>query len=446
LDGGSKLKMEVIALPQRKTTSRRKKPIYVPMVGANAVRRAVIVPSVPAQKQKKRRNRVKKSKNAVVYSPVAPVSSQIQMPGFATSGGNRQIVMSRELKASLNLNKITPEGVRFLKCAFSAPDFDGSGTYGVPDEYCGKSIAVKHRLTQPGTFNSTNDVYILILPTPGVAFYTAFVPAGTSPTAATVWTGTNYSDFVSFFVAGGAGVTALVMNKFRFVSQHFEIVNTTNANSWSGSIQAWKMPVQVTIGDNSTFTVPKRVITGLNATAATDQDTYSGGFNLGVYAGSYNKGSTDWGFSPIMTSVYEIPDGTAGVADWGQVLGSPGYFIPGFDNNFESTCIKVSGVTGTNSAILRAWACVEYQFVPGNPMYEMQNLKFTCDQKALELYRYIVMNLPPGVSAFDNANFWSRVLNIIKSISGGMSLMPGPYGLAATGVNSIARAIEELTI
>lgn len=447
MDGGSKLKMEVIALPQRKTTSRRKKPIYVPMVGANAVRRAVIVPSVPAQQNKRKRNRVRKSKNAVEYSPKVAVSSQMQMPGVSTSGkGNRQIVISRELKASLNLNKVTPEGVKFLKCAFSAPDFDGSGTYGVPDEYCGKSIAIKHRLTTGSSFATGSDYYILLLPIPGYSYFYAQTTAGVPPGATTLWTGVIYSDFQSLYGGGNTGDEAFNVTKFRYVSQHLEIISTTNANNWSGSIQSWKLPVQVMFGDNSAFTASRRQISGLNGTAANDQDMYTGGFNLGVYTGAYNKGSTDWAFSSTWNNVFEIPNVPLLASDWGQVIAQTGYYLPGFDNNFETTCIKVSGISGTNSAILRTWACVEYQFVPGTMMYEMQNLKFTCDKRALELYRYIVMNLPAGVSAFDNANFWSRVLAIIKQVSGGLSMLPGPYGLAATGVNSLARAVEELTL
>jgi len=127
--------------------------------------------------------------------------------------------------------------------------------------------------------------------------------------------------------------------------------------------------------------------------------------------------------------------------------GGPGQ-IPGFDNQFESVLIKISGI-GTNplnTALFRTWACVEYQFQPSSVMYEMQNLKCMEDEMALRLYKRIVVELPTGVSFLDNANFWTRVLSIIRQISGGLSVLPGPYGLAASGVNALSTALEQIVL
>lgn len=447
--------MEVVAykpLPQRPLGRRARRTINRALRNQGVVETVAVKPIVTQavngpkkRKRNRRRQRVGEDNTQMVeYSPNIPLNNRIvpQPPGVSTGKNNMAPYIRR------NMGKLSAEGMKFLKCAFSAADFDGAGNYGVPDKYGGKSLAVKHRGVFSFNFDSANtDYYFLVLPTPGFAYYLATTVAGVPPTAATVWRGVPYSDYSGLF--GPTGLNAAInITKFRYVSQHFELVPTTNSNQWTGNVQSWKVPVAVeeALYGSGADTL---TILGLNGTVATNQDMYTGPMNLGVYVGAFNKGGSDWGFSRIHKSRTNIPASLSAVAgvDFGEISGGS-LAIPGFDNNFETICIKVSGMgpNVANTAILKSWACVEYQFVPGNPMYEMQVLHQESDEIALEMYRKIVVQLPVGVSYLDNENFWNRVLNIIRNISGGLSLLPGPYGLVAGGVHSIATGMSSLIL
>jgi hypothetical protein len=392
----------------------------------------------------KRMNRIDPNNLMVQTSPRMNLSNAVIPQAMGVSTARSNYVMSNLLKGKHT--KVTSEGVKFLKCAFSAADFDGSGTYGVPDAYSGKSIAIKHRAVNSEAYGASKDYYYLVLPVPGYAYFLTTVAAGTALTETAVWTGVPYSDYTSLFNAtGNASETAAVCEKYRFVSNHFEIVPTTNNTSWTGNIQVFKLPLQVGLEQNS-ITSDALTIMGLRAVNSNNADMYSGPFNLGCYTGAFNRGASSWDFWPIMKGVGIIPASLQTAVDFGQIKSATGLAIPGFDNNFESCLVKVSGIgtNANNTAILRSWACVEYQFTAGNAMYAMQNLHAIEDEEAMRIYKYVVQNLPVGVSFLDNESFWQRVLQIIKS--GGFTLagIPGPYGAIAGGIGGISAALEQL--
>ena len=64
----------------------------------------------------------------------------------------------------------------------------------------------------------------------------------------------------------------------------------------------------------------------------------------------------------------------------------------------------------------------------------------------MKVYRELINSLPIAVPAADNANFWQRVLSIIRTISGVGAMIPGPYGMISSGVNTITGALTELTM
>lgn len=438
--------MEIIPLPQRKL--RKQRAVVVP---AQATYRAV---AIPARTMRNRRKRARKRArangvmptNAVQVSPAIPVQNVLMPQPLGTSTGRNNMVRQRLNRVPIK--SLTPEGIRFLKCAFSAADFDGTGTYGVPDRFSGKSSAFKHRYVNSYNFSANVDTYFLLVPVPGFAYFYTTVAAGTPILANTVWKGVKYSDYDSLFLSNPtvAYNANSIVQKFRFVSNHFELVPTTNAQSWTGSVQAYKLPVQFQLEENSAIVATNWGVSGLEGCNANNADMYSGPYNLGTYVGAYNKGSEAWEFNQVIDGLLAVP-AVLSPYDFCQLDGG-GAALPGFDNAFETVCIKVSGVGAntSNSAILKTWACVEYQFTPGSAMYSMQNLKCMEDKVALDLYRRIIMELPTGVSYYDNANFWQRVLSIIKGISGALSFVPGPYGMVAGGVNTVAKGIEALTL
>ncbi len=451
--------MEVIQLPplpQRSLTKRQKRAVNlaisarmastgVVFPSASTKRMAPPPPQVVALRGRKPRNRNRKQPSSVVYSPMSLQNPLVpQALGVSTSSKTQMVKQRMDV---LRGQKITPEGVRFLKCAFSAADFDGSGVYGVPDDFSGRSTAIKHRAVNTTSFAASTDVYYFIPPTPGVAYWFLNKTAGAPIVSTDVWQPVPYSDYVSLFGSPALSLGNQTVQKFRYVSQHFEICPTTNSNTWTGSIQSFKLPVQASLGVEVGLDPNRLGLSGLVGVNANDADMYSGPFNLGTYVGAYNKGSTDWKFSDVWKNQNNLPESIQ-TGDFTQLNGAGFALVTGFDNNFESIIVKVSGIgtNASNSALLRSWACIEYQFTPGTVMYEMQNLKSLEDKLAIQLYRRITTELPTAVSYLDNANFWMRVLGIIKQISGGLSFVPGPYGLAASGVNTLAGALEQIVI
>jgi len=342
--------------------------------------------------------------------------------------------------------RISEKGMAFLKCAFAPPDFNQTNVAGVPDEFQGMSLIKKHKSVNSISFGVANtDYYFLLAPIPGYAYFTTTCTGGQLPTNASVWTGTTYIDTPLLFNSlGTAGQsTADVVNKFRFVSNHFELIPTTNQMTWTGSIQAFKVPLafvtRPNYGTSGAEASNIATITGLNGADASNANQYTSPFNMGFFSGAYNIGAK-FDFQTIPEGFVNVPQ-TINSGDFGQLACASGF--TGLDANVETIMIKVTGNANNtnNSAIIKTWACVEYQCVPGTILYDFQTFS-PCDLEALALYRKIVNDLPVGVSFLDNESFWQRVLSIIKNISAVGIALPGPYGLASVGVNSLARAVE----
>lgn len=418
----------------------------------------------PKRTRRRRNNKPAQNQVAIVQQPnnerrtngrkamgkyIAPANSlMVQAPGVS----NAPRLRATRIKELMSQYPLTKDASSFLKCAFAPPDFDATVLLGVPDEYQGRSLVKRHRLVQSVAYIApSTDYYYLLLPVPGYAYFVASVAAGTPITSSTTFTGVPYSD--SFPGVFGSSTTMNDnVNKFRFVSNHIEFVPTTNAMSWTGNIQCFKAPINVFIRQNNIANATNLYsVGGLQSVNSTNVNQYTGPFNLGVYSGAYNNGSK-FDFSPIFENAQQIPaQWNASFGDWG-ILAVPtvpanAFGFTGFDNNFESVVIKVTGM-GTNvsnTAIIKTWACVEYQCTDSGVLYEYQNFS-PCDPNALALYRKIINELPPGVAFTDNENFWRRVLEIIRRISGAGAILPGPYGMASKGVNMLSDAISQLVL
>jgi len=398
--------------------------------------------NVPSRSARRRaRQRVNQDNDeARVYKYIMP------QPMGVSNGPSASVQrLNNGVRKAMRSVGLSPDGLAFLKCAFAPPDFQASRIQGVPDSFEGQSLVKKHRLIKATTFAAASDVYYILAPVPGVAYFKAVVPAGTPIINTTVFIAEPYSDLQSIFGTNANGQqVADIVTKFRFVSNHFELVPTTNAMSWTGTVQAFKIMLTTSIaqgqaaGDNIN-------LLGLEGCNNTNANQYTGPFNLGVYTGAYNQAST-FQFQGVIENSQALPrtlDTTNG--DFGQLAGAP--YVPGFDQQFETVCIKVSGIgTNTNNtAILKTWACVEYIINPGNGLYEYTTFS-PRDDHAIAVYRKIIQELPIGVCYLDNANFWKRILDIIRSVSGGLSMIPGPYGMAASGVHTLTSAIDQLTM
>ena len=334
---------------------------------------------------------------------------------------------------------MTEAGMCFLKCAFAPPDFSATQVRGIPDNYRGTTLLKQHRINTTLTVSAGTDYYLILMPVPGYAYFTTSVVAGTNILATTAYTGVPYSDFSAMF--GTVGTTAGVVTSFRHVSNHIELITTTNEMTWSGTITSWKLPVKINIRQGGSAG-DLYAINGFESMNSTNANMYSGASKAGIYAAGYNAGA-DFEFTNIMENIGTIPTGVMSGVDFGQIVTSA---FTGFDNNFETVVVKISGLTTTNTFILKTWSCVEYRAQANSSVYEYQTVSPPLDEKALSVYREVILSLPVAVPSAQNAGFWSRVLSIIKVISGVGSSLPGPYGMVSTGINAIAGGIQQMTM
>lgn len=338
-------------------------------------------------------------------------------------------------------NKLTPDGLGFLKCAFAPPDFAETQVRGIPDSYRGKTLLKKHRLTANLTLNSTLDYYIILAPTPGIAYWVWTGATGTLPSPASVWTAVAYSDLTALFADGNKA--ADILNSYRMVSNHFELISTTNQMSYSGTISVLKCNLNL-INRNQATDIWS--ITGLQSSASTNCPIFSTPTINGVYVGCYNS-QVDFPFQPILENISSacIP-ATIAASDWGQLSAAGVGVFPGFYNGFESSVIKITNMSTTNTMIVKCWSCVEYQVVNTSTLTDYTSVSPPLDMVAIRAYREIVLSLPIAVMAKDNAGFWQRVLSILRTITGVGAALPGPYGIMSGGVNSIVGGIQELML
>jgi len=373
-------------------------------------------------------------------SPAGPVTagatSLYPMPS------RRRVKLSRSL-----LSGVSSGGVEFLKCAFAPPDFNVTQIHGVPDAFDGLSLTKKHKYIGSVALAASSDQYYLLSPVPGISHfflskpYVAGVP---QPVVTTdVWSAVPYGDYTSLF-GTSISTAADIVNRFRFVSNHIELVPTTNAMQWTGNIQVWKSSVTMQ-ATNSSITAgaytPVMVVQGLSSAVATNAIQYTAPFNLGTYACAFSTNPV-FNFQAIIENQQTTSQVTGG---FGNLSAPNGINLSGMDSNFESVFIKISGAgtNGSNTLVLKTWACVEYQCLPGNALYEFQSVS-PCDDLAMKLYRKIIKELPVAVTYFDNENFWERVLSIIQRLSTAGSFIPGQVGAFSKGVSMAATALQSL--
>jgi len=390
---------------------------------------------VALSKSAKRRRRSRVNRNTM---PIYTGSKMMTIPASIAVANNDRINRQR--------NSLSASGMAFLKCAFAPPDFAYSRVTGVPDNLNSMTVCKKHKFTNTlaSIPSAATDVFIGLFPTPGIAYWYINVTPGSPVAASSGWTPVPYPDSGTFF---GSTPTSLgdAVEKYRFVSNHLELIPLVNQMQWSGVIQAFKLPLQVALENQGPIATSSLAYTllgvqGINSPSA---DQYTGPVINGVYTAAYSNNPT-FNFNSIIEGQITIPS-TLSSNDFtflATPVSSMGA-IPGFDNGFESVIIKISGCTTQNPFVIKTWSCVEYMVNPSSIAYEFRTSTPT-DERAMKLYREIISQLPIGVAYMDNDNFWQRVLSIIRSISGGLSLIPGPYGLAAGGVHSITQAIDQL--
>jgi len=366
-------------------------------------------------------------------------------------------------------------GLDWIKQSFAAPDFPIVAPQGIPDKYVGRTLPVQMKYTESITVTS-DDFLIVVPPIPGYSYFSADLAANPLKESS-IFRGMPYAEARSLFPLmnpDGKPTGSDVVTAFRYMSQLAELVPTTNQTSWSGSVQAFRLPVRdslATLLTNITQypagaepqlqTMPftQHVPTGLNGLGASNTDRYVAPSNLGVFMSALNQDET-FSFSQTFetcalrdhTDLLSYPAGAEGdVYNTNQPVGSFGTFAAPGDGssplagwgNLDTLVIRVTGARN-NSFVLRTWASLECQINPVSSLYPYTKQSPVYDPSALMCYNTIARQAPIAVSYYDNATFWDtvkriagKIFNLAKPVASALSNIPGPIGMIAGGVHQM---------
>lgn len=385
-----------------------------------------------------------------------------KMMPLGTSGPVVNDMFTRKSKASIGKGKsllgVSTPGVEFLKAAFAAPDFANQGAFqGIPDEKTYKVVPMRHLLTADldslGVKRPSDPGQVLAiaqLPVPGVAFYwfTMSVAGGITPS--TIFHPVYFNTYASIFGYDPIVNTSIPKEnsnqvvEFRMAANTIELICTSNALNWTGSLRAFKCSAQLETcqaytptGTETAITVKVSGLTGAGSTGAASFVTPS---NMGVFMSALNK-EVNFGTKPILDRVCNINDNDL-IPD-GVINGN----MPGF-GDLECNIIILEGTnSGANitTFTVRAWQAVEY--VPnevGSIVYEVARPSPVEDKAALKLYRELIDELPIAVTYFENDSFWKRLLGTVSRVGSTLSVIPGPWGALAGGIGGVSGTIASM--
>jgi hypothetical protein len=349
------------------------------------------------------------------------------------------------------LTGLTPGGVGFLKCAFASPDFDVSGSAGVPDMYAGRSLTKLHCLTANVTFNAGRDSTYVIPPAPGVAYWFNSSPTGTGATGN--WSSTLFADTMSLFAADSSGLgqgSTNNFNRFRHISLCAEIQPTVNEMLWAGTITCIRNPMSFSayagVGTD-VYSTP--ILTGfrpitapITTNYASSTNQYASPFNEGVYTCSLNRNST-FEFKDIMNSQSATITQTDSTVNSTTVTG-PMYGMDDLDSIVFVVSVPEGGSDMTG--ILRIWAYVEYSPTINSLLYEFSRLSAPLDQRALEYYKTVCSQLPIAVGWHENSNFWTRIMQILQRSNFGATQVTISESASSLRTNSLVRSLQALVL
>lgn len=366
--------------------------------------------------------------------------------------GIRQQRMFRVPRGRINFShpKITEAGLAFLKCAFASPDFSVDPGKGIPDQFHGRTLSIKDCFTTALDFAAGEDTYILVAPVPGYAYF-----VGTSTTVGgpppTTWTGVPFPTFETNF--GNGTATENKFSKFRYASLAAGLYPTSNFMQFSGSIQVWRIDLNlaetirpaVTVTGTPNVTEPfvQKRIQGLQGiTTLVPRDNYSESFIKGAYTFGFDK-SQDFEWQDFVASVEYIEAITPGSR---RLVGDGPHYLTGL-GNVNTLVYKISTPAGAvNTALFRVWNCIELQPDTNSSLFQFSGVSPAHDPIAMEMYSNLKMRFPVAVPCVENARFWENVLRMIRTLSQAGSFLPGPAGLISSGVNTIAEAINGMVL
>ena len=338
------------------------------------------------------------------------------------------------------LNILSPTGIAFLKAAYALPDFEKVNFQGVPDDSTEETIKKVSIYTQKISVTANKDRHILVLPTPGVAYWYCNTDPGQKPAEDTVWTAAKFSDFNTTF---GTDEKARDANftGFRYAGLMSEFVSTDPIQTSSGSITIRKLPVSVTDSIVTLSTgqqVTVKTLVGLSGVQSTSGRVYTEHKVEGGFVINHNT-QPNFPFKPIMNNYEKFP-----------MLPEPGIAVPGTQyGSFEGPVLGLgtqeatyyvigcsNDATLTTSGVFKVWAAMELQPNTNSAMKEFATPSAPSDPAALTVYKAINASFQVAVPARENANFWSKIWKMTEKATGILAGAGVPYvGAINTGMN-----------
>jgi len=345
---------------------------------------------------------------------------------------------------------MSQDGLAFIKCTYASADFEASQAHGVPDQYQGKSLTSDTATNKSITPTAGKDTYLVVLPTPGIAYWTCEVDAGSTPVADTVWTPTHDKSFNSEKGLFGAPTDqestppadpvdrTSSVTKYRYIANSLEITSTASLNTTSGSIVLWKGDMAMSLGVQSTAETSKCEynLNGADFVVSVPRKHYTGAVKDGVYAVAVNN-NVDFEWSPILSGITRIPSigdspetNSATFGAWrGDVLGF---------GSLQALCARISIPTGAvSNLVIDVRSCIEYQPNTNSIIDQYCGTSAGYDPVAMQAYHNIAKSLPIAVPRKDNDGFWddhvkpalTRFLSFVKMSGEVATVAAGFLGL-----------------
>lgn len=317
------------------------------------------------------------------------------------------------------------------------PDF-GVGTFqGIPDSFDGRVVTKTWNYT--GTLPSLTDglaTYIVSLPVPGVAYFYGQVSAG-----ALALTPVYYSDYQTLFPTAYETQNA---TNFRYAGQALEIIPTVNAMTWTGSVQVFRGPVEISLYGYSSSAAALS-FNGLSALVNSSRPDAVHPFNMGCFCVS-RQTQHDFPFHQIYPSTLtsEIANAAPTSGTTVSFAGTTPFIGCG---SMEAIIYKIPSYSAAGNALtLRSWSLMELQVSSASALYEYAHISPLHDPVALALVKKCYNEVQLCVPFYENDGLWSSIWSFIKNTAGLLSFVPGPVGEVATGASIIAEAIDHLVV
>jgi len=343
-------------------------------------------------------------------------------------------------------------GLNFLQCAFASPDFAVDPGQGIPDDYDGLALMRKNVYINSVAFTANKDTWMLVMPTPGIAYWTCETAVGAFPIQSTAWTPVYDQSFASLFGTptnqGASFPTDPVERdsnvvKYRYASNAIEVTPTSNFTQAAGSITVWKATIsqnQMVRHPTSTTTNTEFALVGADSVARVAPNNKPFKFMDGCFSMAVNTEPT-FDFKPILNGVLRIPpvgSDASSNSTFGQFQGD---FV-GF-GDLQTVVVRISSPAGAvNAALVKVWSCLEYQPNVKSAYYEFAGTSPPKDELALTAYRSVALKIPVAVAVAENDGFWQdRVMPLLRGIWSGFravgTVVP-QVGMAVSGVDALA--------